>query len=372
MTCFNVADNQRWGRWGRRIAIGWFAGLWLVGAQAVGGAQPAPKADASAETPPDYSRTVRVPAEVLEPKRRQVVILPSEPAAFGQPPALRSGGAIAKLPADAHRLPEGYVVANREARLRPEPPWLVADLAPVEGLPDLPPMRLLPNRRLEMLEVILGQTDRPPVFVLTGRVMEFQGGNYLLIELVGERARAADEKPSVPADRSTDRKSTGSGTSRLAKPPATAPAGRPPSPEEVIKRLLQDRPLKAVVLPDTARVARTQPAQAGSPDRKEQGGATSGRELPGHSPGTLLIDRTGRVLPGDPWWTLAFEDRGRQPADRPIRLLPNRLLETALALSGGGSESRVFLVSGEITVYHGQNYLLLRKVLVRRDFGNLR
>jgi hypothetical protein len=31
----------------------------------------------------------------------------------------------------------------------------------------------------------------------------------------------------------------------------------------------------------------------------------------------------------------------------------------------------VFIISGEITLYQETNYLLLRKVLVRRDLGNL-
>ena len=56
----------------------------------------------------------------------------------------------------------------------------------------------------------------------------------------------------------------------------------------------------------------------------------------------------------------------------PIRLLPNRLLETALAISGAGTRSVVFIVSGEVMEYKGMNYLLLRKVLVRRDLGNFR
>ena len=42
------------------------------------------------------------------------------------------------------------------------------------------------------------------------------------------------------------------------------------------------------------------------------------------------------------------------------------------AVSGGGTRGVVFVVSGEITDYHGSNYLLLRKVLVRRDMGNFR
>jgi hypothetical protein len=86
----------------------------------------------------------------------------------------------------------------------------------------------------------------------------------------------------------------------------------------------------------------------------------------------MLIDRPGRIIPGDTWWTFAFEDLGTEPDVEPVRLLPNRQLEAAIAQSGAGTEATVFVISGEITVYKGVNYLLLRKVLVRRDLGNFR
>jgi hypothetical protein len=87
---------------------------------------------------------------------------------------------------------------------------------------------------------------------------------------------------------------------------------------------------------------------------------------------TMLMDRLGRVVPGDPWWSLAFEDRGTGHEEKPVRLLPNRLLENALGVSGTGAKTRVIRVSGEVTEYRGANYLLLRKVLARRDMGNFR
>jgi hypothetical protein len=77
------------------------------------------------------------------------------------------------------------------------------------------------------------------------------------------------------------------------------------------------------------------------------------------------------VPAGEQWWSLAFEDRGRDASRPPIRVLPSRLLETAVTLSSGRLRRRI----------HGQrrdhdlqwlNYLLLRKVLVRRDLGNFR
>ena len=86
----------------------------------------------------------------------------------------------------------------------------------------------------------------------------------------------------------------------------------------------------------------------------------------------MLIDRVGRVVPGEKWWTLVFENRGQQASDKPIRLLPSQLLESAISLSKGGTQSAIFLVSGEITTYENNNYLLLRKVLLRRLVGNIR
>jgi hypothetical protein len=48
------------------------------------------------------------------------------------------------------------------------------------------------------------------------------------------------------------------------------------------------------------------------------------------------------------------------------------MLENAIALTGDESMGVILVVSGEFTEYRGTNYLLLRKVLVQRDWGNLR
>ena len=101
--------------------------------------------------------------------------------------------------------------------------------------------------------------------------------------------------------------------------------------------------------------------------------APAAQDPSGWPEGTFLVDQLGRVVPSsEGWWSLAWEDRGELAGRKPVRMLPNRLLETAIALSGGGTHGVVFIVSGEVTEYKGVNYLLVRKVLVRRDLGNLR
>jgi hypothetical protein len=281
---------------------------------------------------------------------------------------------VAKLSPEPHRLPEGYVVGARPAHIDRKDNWYLAHLVPRDGMPDAPPLRLLPNQHLAMIEAVLAETESAPEFLLTGRVTEFQGANYLLIEHVAElsppsdRLTGAAPKPTTAAPSRTDSKES------EAPEPTSA---REPTAEEIIQQLMKSNPVRAIVLPQT-QAEKQDPSQVQAPTGD---GSVAGQDEPESSSGkkslrwaeeSLLIDRLGRILAGsDNQWSLAFEDRGRRVNQSPIRLLPNRLLETTIALSGGGRQGMVFLVSGEVTVYKGDNYLLLRKVLLRRDLGNL-
>ena len=139
---------------------------------------------------------------------------------------------------------------------------------------------------------------------------------------------------------------------------------------------METKPLRAVVLPKEEPEVADFPA----PTTQEQSPLRSNvPDDPDAAPvhilpeGTIMVDQLGRLVPaGEQWWSLAFEDRGRDASRPPIRVLPSRLLETAVTLSSGTAQGGVFMVSGEITTYKGFNYLLLRKVLVRRDLGNFR
>lgn len=88
--------------------------------------------------------------------------------------------------------------------------------------------------------------------------------------------------------------------------------------------------------------------------------------------GYRLVDRPGRLTREGDYYTFAFESRGQGAPELPIRLLPNRLLEDMEVASAGGSKSVVFIVSGELTEYHGANYLLVQKLLTKPNLGNLK
>ncbi len=351
------------GKTGRRVLAGTLVILLLASsatAQTLPGAAAGSGARAIPSTRPAYSRVEKVPEELFDESRRSAVMLPSSPGEGDQAVPVRAPGVRKRAAADGLLLPEGYMVASRAARIAKQGDWFIAELGKSADLPDSPPLRVLPNQQLSMLQAILAQSAAPTSFLITGRITEFQGANYILIENIEEviTIPARDSAPAEP--------------SAATEPPSPAtPGGKEPTAEEVLKQLLERPARRSVALPQLTQII---PAEG-------PGSTTATAESrPGVAPATgsllperaLMIDRVGRVVPGEKWWTLVFENRGQQAADKPIRLLPSRLLESAVSLSKGGTQSAVFLVSGEITTYENNNYLLLRKALLRRHGGNIR
>lgn len=352
---------------------------------------------------PEYVKTKRVPERILSKQPREVVILPSEPRSFDEEITDRSGGTIGEVQPPTKHLPEGYVIAGRRATAKRDGKWHVLVLEPRPGFPPSPPLRVLPNRRLMMLEAVLQARSEPPVFLATGRITEFLDGNYILLEHLAEAPAIAPEVPEPEAaplapqpESPSPSGPTGTGelAERVDEPASDEGAGGELRPEDIIEGLLKDKPKRAVVLPDQMPAAEPPPststdAQAiEDPDQQRQANANlppeiqmpveaemdrSGTGGPAWPEETMLVDRVGRVLPGEDYWVFAFEDHGLNPVDRPIRLLPSRLLENAISMGAGGeSHGTVFVVSGEVTEYRRTNYLLIRKVLLRPEYGNLR
>lgn len=146
---------------------------------------------------------------------------------------------------------------------------------------------------------------------------------------------------------------------------------REPSPSEILKALMKDNdaPPRPLVLP----------SQPGQTVRNKQ---VDPSVLPANAvapitprlypDGYRIVDRPGRLSREGDYYVFSFESRGEGPAELPMRLLPNRLLEDMEIATAGSSTPIVFLVSGELTEYHGVNYLLVQKLLTRPEMGNLK
>lgn len=168
-----------------------------------------------------------------------------------------------------------------------------------------------------------------------------------------------------PSARSQDQPAT---TTQPAPPTEPPVAGEPspgqpavPSAEEIQEAFEKARP-RNVPIPPTPlpSTEETKPT-----DRTE---LPTGARFPD---GYLLVDRAGRMVREGEWWTFAFESDSPGYEEPPMKLLPNRMLERMIYETQGASGNVVFVVSGEVTDFQNENFLLLRKLLRRRDMGNI-
>jgi len=295
---------------------------------------------------PDYPKPIRVPIELLNPPKPQAIILPSDPSESTTQPADKETGVVADVTPTKRLLPDGYAIANRLATFKAGAPWTSFELDELEGLPTSPDLRVLPNRQLMMVERVMAEDATNNRFRITGRITEFLGHNYILLEQV---TAPPANTPATP--KTTKQPEQGESA-------AQTPPDRVPTAEEIINQLMKNAP---------SNMLRSQNPPASRPALTNKGDMIR----PVQPEGTLVPEIPGRLVRGGDSWTFIRESKGDKAGSESYSLMPNRLLEVMVSASQGGNQSVVFLVSGELTEYRGQNYMLVRKVLIRRDMGNL-
>ncbi|UCE62280.1 MAG: hypothetical protein JSU63_11315 [Phycisphaerales bacterium] len=263
------------------------------------------------------------------------------------PPASLRFGAQTKKPAVLY--PEGWALVSRRGRPVQDSARWVFVLDEADG-----PSRLglLPNATMEgMIRSSLGATS-PLSFVVSGELTVFQGENYLLPRLA-MRSEVRPEE-SIRADK----------TDRRDGPDAQLGEGEEASAEEVLELLMERSPAQKMIPSVVSAGADQSPHEADSP-----------ASLAGHAllpDGAPLVDRPGRIIDEGQWWVFVFESDHPDYPEPPMKLLPNQNVEFMVRASGRGEDGLVFLVSGEVTVYRDENYLLPRVVMRRVDSGNLK
>jgi len=262
---------------------------------------------------------------------------------------------------------EGTMVFDRLCRLERDPSgWLLLSFANGEDETPEAPRWALPCRLLEKMEGVAAKTPGV-IFRISGESTVYDNRSFLLLRKVTARMPAEDPAPPKPPK------------ARKA-PPLPAPRPKPaetpkkattqgdtsdetPSSEDILNQLLKDKPGKPIIpeIESVQDVPVKAPSVAPAPKEKT---LPVGR-------GNMVVDRIVTLLPAGvgKWMQVSFvsDNTLREP---PMRLLPCTKLTQAeaLAVSGAGKSVRL-RVTGEITVYKGRRYLLLRKLLVERDLG---
>lgn len=259
------------------------------------------------------------PAEILEEIKRQR--LPGEvipPASASRPDAETRTAPL---------WPEGWYLVSQSGELvANNGDWalVLADVnAPTPRIP------LLPNTTLETM--VRAVSDQPPPhrYTVSGPVTVFRGTNYML--------------PRVAL--------------RINEPAAAAPApDGAADPVDVVDWMKQQKPPEQVL---------PRPAATERPIGGFEGSAALLAE------GAAVIQRPGRIARDGASWMFISESQSSEKAHPPIKLLPNRAAELMIDAAEREPTGLLFLVSGDVTVFRGENYLLVRNVARRVDTGNL-
>ncbi|MGC9455575.1 MAG: hypothetical protein ACP5HU_12030 [Phycisphaerae bacterium] len=225
--------------------------------------------------------------------------------------------------------PEGTMVIDQPGRLRDRSgDWVLLEFTGdrAAGLPEV--IRVLPCELLERMEELADSRQRA-LFRVSGEVTRHEDHAYLL-----PRKATLEAPPQRSVEQVT--------TEPTTRPVATAPAERTASPDEIIGKLLQEQPGKPVLPVET--------------DTEGQG--------------RFVIDRLIRIVPDERGrWHLARFESDNTLSDRPMRLLPCRALEQAMEVFDEHETPPPFHVSGEVTRYRGDTYLLPRKLVLKRGLG---
>jgi len=276
-------------------------------------------------------------------------------------------------PAESAPLPaEGTMLVDRLCRLGSERDsyWLVLTFEPEPGRPagqstggDEIERRVLPCELMEQMETLAARTPSTR-FRMSGETTVFEGHAYVLptkVTVLPHEALSAPAPAQPSPAETTNAASTPLGGPRPGKAPAAA--GKP-------GELTSDDLLQALLSENAGRPIQTVPVLPDSP--KPASVAPTGPGVLSAARGEMVADRLVRIVP-DPqgrWWIAAFEaDNTLQ--EPPMRLLPCAMLAKAKSLAGEArpGRMRIFRVSGKVTRYEGNRYLLLRKVIVELNLG---
>ncbi len=147
-----------------------------------------------------------------------------------------------------------------------------------------------------------------------------------------------------------------------AAPETEQPARSPGKPfqEDILRTLLNAREAPTMIAPQNPDAVNVTPTA--------NEGSARGQNALLMVEGTMIVERPGRLALADGKAEISLRlSDGRRTVT--MQILPNSLLEAMEAEAHSGTPE--FVVSGEITTYHGRNYLFLHKVIRRVGHGNL-
>lgn len=237
----------------------------------------------------------------------------------------------------------------------------------------LPPMVLLPNLSLAAAERISGHSgdnDRADSggirLLVTGQTTAYRGLNYLLLSAPPMLVRAEAPPPTPPTEPAAQPIPAAPDSPQDPASASNTPGTAEPSIDDIVRRL--DRAASSVPATVPSRGAAVTGASATPTDETSEDPNGYARS-PWETGTGVLASRRGRIV-REPDGALAFvTDGGTEPGlgggERFI-LLPSQTLAMIDVLFDRAGDAATYTVSGQVTVYKGRRYLLVRTYKVNR------
>lgn len=237
--------------------------------------------------------------------------------------------------------PEGWTVLDHPGRLKRVGTWWVFHFQDDNAGGSL---KILPNAALEVMVHIQADSENANSFTVSGEMTVFGGENYLLVRTARRRTGASPSPVATEAE---------SDTAPEAPIAADAPV------EDVLAIMKAQQPADALLAAEGLMPSHD--------DAKKAYAARASR-----IDGSPIVSRLGRVVPRGDWWAFRFESTHDDAPDQPIKLLPSKNTERMVQARKRENVGLVFVVSGEVTAFEGENFLLPRLAVQRINLGNLR
>ncbi len=295
--------------------------------------KPPLKKNEAEESTNDDSTAQRLPTadEVLRRlQRKRPSNVPIAPASLE--------GQLAPTPkATPHLLPEGHSMNIDTGTISQPGRWWTLSFEPSKENPT-GQLRLLPCSQLEQMVTTVQNTPGELSFRIQGEVTVFQEDNYLLPGLARLNAseEALTESASqkqvdiVPAEKDDEAKGS-IDESRI---------------EDVFNALRNTKPTSTPL-------GTIRPESLDENEDQLQGQVLLQERQP-------ISMRLGRLLQQEDWYVFIFESDHPDAPEPRMRVLPCRQLDRMIDASAAYATPIVFVVSGEVTVYKGENYFLPR------------
>lgn len=246
-------------------------------------------------------------------------------------------------------LPEGWTIIDRTGRLEKQKNWWVFVYEPARGDQ---PMKVIPNAKLEQMVRTATHSDQIEIFTISGEVTVYQGKNYLLVRM------AMRPPPVEKVQPTTVLESEQPETSPKETPDQSKDISIESSVEDVLSKMQELKPDQTMIEP-IPQLQNNNMLEA----------------IQGHTmiaDGSSFVRRAGRLYQQSGWWMFTPESDHPDHPELPLKLLPNKNTDLMATMWKQNSIGLVYIVSGEVTLFQGVNYLLPLVAVRRIESGNLR